>query len=346
VKGKPAVRRNVLVTGPDGVVGTEVMGLLAGRPELDVLAVSRRGPGDRRIGWNIGREPAPAEVRRHWDVIVHMAASTRWTMTKDEATQANIGPTDAILDLADPDTHVVHVSTAYVGGYRTADDLVSDEFEGFRNGYEWSKAAGEKLVRDRHRGRLTIVRPPLILGRRADGAINRFSGPYSLMQSLVSGLAAVVVGDPGGYAEIAPVDQVAETIVAAAVGDGGSEIEVVAGGAGSLRLADLLTLSLETLNGWREAHGVEPIARPPIVSTQRWHRFFLPLAEQHLSEVQHKAVQLLGMFESYTSMMEPFEPTRIVADPADVLRKSVLWWAESKPRLAARRPESWALVAA
>jgi nucleoside-diphosphate-sugar epimerase len=333
------------VTGPDGVVGSEVMAGLAGLPELDCFAVSRRGPGERRIGWHIGREPVPQELRRHWDVIVHLAASTRWTMTKDEATQANIGPTEAVIDLADADTHVVHVSTAYVGGYRTAEDLVSDEFEGFRNGYEWSKAAGETLVRDRHRGRLTIVRPPLILGRRTDGAIGRFSGPYSLLQSLVSGLAAVVVGDPGGYAEIAPVDQVAETIVAAVTGDGGRQIEVVAGGPGSLRLEDLLTLSLETLNGWREAHGVEPIARPPIVSTQRWHRFFLPLAEQHLSEVQHKAVQLLGMFESYTSMMEPFEPTQVVVDPADVLRKSVLWWANRKPRLAARIPESWALVA-
>ncbi|WP_222854138.1 SDR family oxidoreductase [Fodinicola acaciae] len=340
------MKRSVLVTGPDGVVGSEVMARLAIRPDLDCYTVSRRRPGPRRIGWHIGREPMPEQLRRHWDVVVHLAASTRWTMTKSEAEQANIAPIAAMLDLVDERTHLVHVSTAYVGGYRTDDDLVSDEFGGFRNGYEWSKAQGEELVRTRHAGQLTVIRPPLILGRRDDGGISRFSGPYSLLQALVSGLAAVVVGDPGGYAEIAPVDQVAEAVVAAVDGNCRQQIEVVAGGTASLRLDDLLTLSLETLNDWRVAHGVPPLERPPIVSTERWHRFFLPLAEQHLSEVQHRAVQLLGMFESYTSMMEPFEPTNQVVDPAEVLRRSVRWWADSKPRLAARLPEPWALVAA
>jgi hypothetical protein len=44
------------------------------------------------------------------------------------------------------------------------------------------------------------------MGRREDGRIARFSG-----------LAAVVVGDPGRYAGISPVDEVAEVIAAAAL---------------------------------------------------------------------------------------------------------------------------------
>ncbi|MEU4559562.1 SDR family oxidoreductase [Actinoplanes sp. NPDC023936] len=337
----------VLLTGATGVVGVEVARRLAtpGGPEL--VRVARRPAGDDTVTvWRIGAEPPPAGVRGPWDVIVHAAASTRWTMTRDEAREANIVPLDAVLALAGADTHLVHVSTSYVGGARLEDDR-ADAFDGFRNGYEWSKAAVERILLDRHRGPVTVVRPPLILGRREDGAIRRFSGPYTLLQSLVSGLAAVVVGDPGGYAEIAPVDQVADVIAGAALGAPPQRpvIEVVAGGERSLRLAELVEITCRELNDWRARHGVPPIEPPPLISRRRWHRFFLPLADQYLSPIQRGAVDLLGMFESYTSMPEPFTPTRPVEDPAAVLVASVRYWTETKPRLAARLPQPWALIA-
>ncbi|MGW2638570.1 SDR family oxidoreductase [Streptomyces sp. NPDC001348] len=202
----------------------------------------------------------------------------------------------------------MHVSTAYVGGVRAPEDLRGAEFEGYRNGYEWSKAVCEDIVATEHRGPVTIVRPPLVVGRREDGCIARFSGPYSLFPALVSGLAAVVVGDPDGYAEISPVDEVAE---------------VIAAGQDSLRLDALVDITCDTLNAFRAEHGVEPIAKPPMVSTESWNRFFLPLAEQWLSPVQQQAVKLLAMFQSYTSMSEPFQPTRPVADPGGVMAASV-----------------------
>jgi nucleoside-diphosphate-sugar epimerase len=40
----------------------------------------------------------------------------------------------------------------------------------YRNHYEWSKAAAERLVRERY-GDVTIVRPPLVVGRRSDGTV-------------------------------------------------------------------------------------------------------------------------------------------------------------------------------
>ncbi|MGF7235302.1 MAG: SDR family oxidoreductase [Frankia sp.] len=341
--------KTVLLTGADGVVGSEVRRQLrAYAPSLAVVGTSRRGPeSPDRVRWDIGREPAPPRVAGPWDVIVHTAASTRWTMTRSEAVDANVVTTRAVLALAGPRTHLVHVSTAYVGGHRSPEDLVSDEFEGYRNGYEWSKALCEQLVTDEHGERLTVVRPPLILGRRGDGGIERFSGPYTLLQSLVSGLAAVVVGDPAGYAEIAPVDEVANAVVDAVRGPAaGRRLEVIAAGEGSLRLADLLSVACTTLNTWRAARGIAPITAPPIVATSRWRRFFLPLARLELSEVQNHAVELLGMFESYTSLSEPFTPTRTVTDPAAVLERSVWRWADTRPRLAGRIPESWALVPA
>ncbi|MEU1295807.1 SDR family oxidoreductase [Streptomyces sp. NPDC005840] len=335
----------ILVTGATGVVGTEVVDQLhtAGHP---VTPVARRETDASLVGWRLGAEPAPAALGGHWDVIVHAAASTRWTLSRSEATAANIDALRAVLALADRDTHVVHLSTAYVGGVRNPEDLRGAEFEGYRNGYEWSKAVCEDVVRTEHPGPLTLVRPPLVVGRRGSGEIARFSGPYTIFQALVSGLAAVVVGDPAGYAEISPVDEVADLVVGAALGAPPPlpRTEVLAAGRDSLTLGALLGVVCDTLDDCRAAHGVAPVQRPPLVSGDSWNRFFLPLADQYLSPFQNQAVKLLAMFQSYTSMREPFEPTRTVRDPAGVLAASVRHWAAAKPRLALARPEPWTML--
>jgi nucleoside-diphosphate-sugar epimerase len=333
----------ILMTGATGVVGTDVRRLFC-RAGQEVVYVSRRAmdePGS--VVWNIGREPAPAPLHQNWDVIVHAAASTRWTMSREEATAENIDTTRAVLALAGESTHVVYVSTAYAGHGGT----LAGPFDGFRNGYEWSKARCEELALARPGG-VSIVRPPLILGARGDGAIARFSGPYTLLQALVSGLAAVIVGDQDGYAEIAPVDQVAEVIAEAALGPAppGSKIEVVTAGPRCLRLHQMVAIIIDLLNQWREPQGLAPIETPPTISFDSWHRFYLPLAREYLSPVQSEAVYLLGMFEAYTSMSSPFPPTRQVTDPAAVLAASVRHWIAAKPRLARRTPQPWTLVQA
>lgn len=335
----------ILVTGATGVVGTEVVGQLHSAGHT-VTRVARRPADASLVRWRIGDGPAPAVLDGHWDVIVHTAASTRWTLSRAEATTANIDALRAVLALADRDTHVVHLSTAYVGGVRNPEDLRGAEFEGYRNGYEWSKARCEDVARAEHAGPLTLVRPPLIVGRRGSGEIARFSGPYTILQALVSGLAAVVVGDPAGYAEISPVDEVGALVVAAALGPppAAPRTEVLAAGPGSLTLDALLDVICATLNECRAAHGVDPVERPPLVSGDSWNRFFLPLADQYLSPFQNQAVKLLAMFQSYTSMREPFEPTRTVHDPAGVMAASVRHWAASKPRLALARPEPWTML--
>src|SRR6478609_5283499 len=254
----------VLLTGATGVVGTELAHRLPaaarahGRP-LDLVPVARRG--DTAVHWRMGAEPPPPELGGHWDVIVHAAASTRWTLGRDEATAANLEPLRAALALADRDTHLVQVSTAYVGGERNPEDLRGTEFEGYRNGYEWSKARCEELARDLHPGPLTLVRPPLVVGRRTDGAIARFSGPYTMIQALVSGTAAVVVGDPAGHAEISPVDEVAAALTAAVLAPPTERprTEGIAAGPDSLDLDTLHDVILDTLNAFRAARGVAPL---------------------------------------------------------------------------------------
>jgi nucleoside-diphosphate-sugar epimerase len=348
MKGRTPV--DILVTGITGVVGTEVWHRLLQVPhDHRITGVSRQGMrGPAHVLWDIGRQPAPAALRRHWDVIIHTAASTRWTMTAPEATAANIEPTRAIMQLADDRTHLVHVSTAFVERDDMHEAADGEVFDGYRNGYEWSKALCERMIQERSPGPATIVRPPLILGRSADGVISRFSGPYTIAQALVSGLAAAVVGEPEGYAEIAPVDQVAQIIVDIAVGPPPPNIRtgVVAGGRQSLRLGQLIHIMTQTLNEWRSGRELEPLVEPPTVSADAWHRFYLPLAREYLSPIQHQAVTLLGMFEAYTSLTSPFKPDWVVSDPASTLARSIRYWAQERPRLASRTPEPWARIAA
>ncbi|MFC4467423.1 SDR family oxidoreductase [Streptomyces xiangluensis] len=337
----------ILLTGSGGVVGSEVLAQLAESGEkTEVTAVTRRPSRPEETGWVLGTEPAPDELRQHWDVVIHSAASTRWTMTKDEAIAANVRTTEAVLELADADTHVVHISTAYVDGQEGA--ARDPEYGQYRNGYEWSKAESENVVRTRHPGPLTIVRPPLVFGRSTDGAIARLSGPYAMVQSLVSGLAPALVGDPDGFIEISPVDQVAEVIVAAALGapPAGQVVETIAAGEGCLRVSDMVAVITRTINEWRDERGIAPIPLAPVIPAVHWHGFFLPLSTPHLSDVQQRAVELLSMFESYTSIPAPFEPTQKVDDPAALLARSVRWWADAKPRHAKRLPEPWNLIAA
>lgn len=122
-------------------------------------------------------------------------------------------------------------------------------------------------------------------------------------------------------------------------------VEVVAGGGGSLRLSAMIGIACRTLNEFRAHHGVAPIEQPPFVPPATWNRFFLPLADQYLSPFQHHAVQLLAMFQSYTSMSSPFEPTRTVHDPGAVMETAVRHWAARKPRLALAQPNPWTLLA-
>ncbi|MGK5543213.1 SDR family oxidoreductase [Streptomyces sp. URMC 127] len=340
----------ILLTGATGLVGTAVTDRLIATapPGTELVRAARRNAHVPLIRWDIGAEPPPAELADRWDVIVHTAASNRWTMTRAEAMHANVRPLRAVLALAGPETHVVHVSTASVGGVRSPEDLSDAEFEGYGNGYEWSKAVCEEIVTTEHLGPATVIRPPLVVGCRADGRISRFSGLYTLFPALVSGLAAVVVGDPDGYAEISPLDEVADAVAAAALGPAPAVLrtETVAAGGAGLRLSTLIDITCDTINTFRAAHGAGPIATPPVVSTDRWNSFFLPLARQELSPVQQQAVSLLAMFQSCTSMAEPFEPTRPVRDPGEVLAASVRHWARSNPRQALAAPSPWTLVAA
>jgi hypothetical protein len=91
----------------------------------------------------------------------------------------------------------------------------------------------------------------------------------------------------------------------------------------------------------RAANALAPIARPPLIHPERWTRFYLPFARQHLSPRQLRIVTLLSEFEPYTSIVQPLAVTAAVPEVAPALRAAIRFWAHRHPSIALGRPRAW-----
>ena len=322
------MRSQALLIGATGIIGSEVRAQLAA--QFEVYSVSRTG--SEAEGVHSLHEFEYRRGRRTWDVVVNCSGNTRWTMTGEQARSANVEPLEWVMAAAGG-CHLIHVSTAFVGG-------IQDEISGgitFRNEYERSKALAEEVVAG-YDGPLTIVRPGLVLGRFTDGHIRRFVGIYTIVRSLASGLAAVMVGDQAIRVELIHVDQVARVIADAAGAPPTSTICEVnpGGGERALTVGNVVEVALECLNRYRVTHGVERIPDPPFLSAESWSRFFRPFSEGVLSTTHLRAIDLLSEFSNYTS-----HGARVaVTHPVDVTResfaRSVAYWLDGNGRAAAR----------
>jgi hypothetical protein len=95
------------------------------------------------------------------------------------------------------------------------------------------------------------------------------------------------------------------------------------------------------LNRWRAARGLTTLATPPLLTPERWSRFFLPFAREHLTERQLRTLELLSNFEAYLQLSEPLAATYPIADVEGAIRASVDYWATMHPRVAALDQREW-----
>jgi nucleoside-diphosphate-sugar epimerase len=336
----------VLVTGATGLVGHELMDQL-GAGGSEVLGVSRRGsPVDSNIvAWDMATEPPPARLRRRWDAIVNAAANTRWTMSPEEATGANVTSVRALEPLVSDGTHMIHVSTAFAVGLR--DDVESPDLADYRNTYEWSKAHAERVAREVF-PLLTVVRPPLIVGRRSDGRAARFSGMYTLIRGMTIGTVPAVVADPTARFDAIPVDDLCRLLTEVAGGRtaGDGSALTIAAGTAAPTVEEAITTVVGSLNHWRRQRDQQPLESLRLISPDSWKRFFKPFVSANLSPRQLLILELLGSFEPYLALTNPLQPDYTVEDILPCLETSTRYWAEKNPRTAARSPQPWRAAAA
>jgi nucleoside-diphosphate-sugar epimerase len=332
----------VLLLGATGVVGAALRQALSEWGRVSLTAASSRGDvGAGVLAWRAGREEAPATLTRtRWDVVINSAARTDWNLPADEVWQSNVASVSALAPLVSADTHVIHLSTAFAPG---RDGTVSSaELADYRNTYEWSKAAAERLVVERF-GPATILRPPLIIGDSRTGAVARFSGIYQLISCAMLGLMPVCVAEPGATMQIVPVDAVVAEVLAAIDRGRPGATTTASMGAGSdaPTVEKSIQLTFDAINTWRNARALADAVAPPLIEPDRWTRFFLPFGRGELTARQLDVIDKLAAFRPYMTGAASFVPDVVVPGTADALAVAVRYWCDAHPRVAARTPRAW-----
>lgn len=332
---------SILITGATGLVGFEVYDRLREQAGVTVVGTSRRGSPRRPdvVRWSLGAQPPPSGLEGPWDVVVHTAADVRWSLSPEQAYRANVDTVSALTPLVSERTRVIHVSTAYAGGHR--DDVSSADPGDYRNSYEWSKAYAERRARELF-PRLTVIRPPLIIGRSRDGRAARFSGLYTLVRGIATGTVPAIAADARARLDLVPVDAVADLILEAAREPAATgAVWTLAGGERALETGVVLGIIMDALNQWRRVAGHAPVEPPRIIPPERWNRFFRPFARDQLTQRQNLMLDLLSAFDPYLAATVPLTPTHTVGGVEGCLRHSIGYWAAANQRLAAMTPRPW-----
>lgn len=221
----------VLVTGAGGWLGGEIAArLVASGAQVtalvrqpgdihgndgSVVPVARLLLGDVAVPWLGWTEAAWREQAHAVDLIVHCAALTRFDADPALAHAVNVGGTENIVALARAGgARLLHVSTAYVNGGQGGTVWERDRPKGpFTNAYEASKARAEAVVASAGLPTV-IVRPSIVLGDWATGAVRSFGTFYYLLKVLAEGRVTQMAAAPGATLDLVPVDYVVGGIMA------------------------------------------------------------------------------------------------------------------------------------
>jgi len=309
--------KRILVTGAAGLIGGEVCARLVAAGHT-VTALIHRNP---EVRGNDGAPVATAEtlacdiaqdrlgldaatfdrLARDHDLVIHCAATIRFDLTDEEYARTNTQGTANVIALAQAGgAGLLHVSTAYVCGRRDGVILEDDPLPAsgsFANGYEASKAAGERLVRDCGL-QWAIARPGIVLGEYDSGRIRHFDALYLAFKLMAEGRIRKVPAGADATLAFVPIDHVAAGIAAIV-----AQWERAAGGAYHL----VPSRPLPMRDFAAGIGGVEGLHVPALVDPSAFDAHDLPPLERRL----HSRVSAL--YASYFQRDPRFDDRRFRA---------------------------------
>lgn len=228
-----------LITGPGGFIGRNILPHYYDREDC-TLYLLEHGRFVARLREYLDRNlPASARPRFHViegdvtqpglgldsatrDVLqdcvsrcLHLAAVYHLSVPQDVAQRVNVEGTKNVLDFLETCPNMQRLgfasTTAIVGSYSGVyleDDF--DKGQAFKNHYEETKFASERLVRERwDRIPSVIYRPGYVVGHSRTGAIEKIDGPYYAFTMIKRRLHLAAPNAPHVKFHAAPVDYVA-----------------------------------------------------------------------------------------------------------------------------------------
>jgi nucleoside-diphosphate-sugar epimerase len=324
------VMARIAMTGATGAVGGALLDAFLERGHT-VITIGHRGA----VHWDL-RETLPrrvAEAFESVDVIVHAAADIGLAESYPDLYRVNVGAVQELVKAATAaprPPRLVHVSSAFAQPRRGT---------GHNNGYEQSKWEAESVVLGSELD-ASILRPSLVIGSRADGAISRFSGIYIFIRMLRLGLVPAIPGFNEVGVDVIPVDAVAAQAVEEVERPSGRRILRITSGAAAPRLEELVATACDVF----DARSQEKVDRPKFVTPEVYHRLFRPLIMSKLSPAQRVLLETVEIFLPYFEHDHVFESDLVFsrAELLETWKKSVDRWLDETNNNSTRGRAVWA----
>lgn len=341
----------ILITGANGLLGASIAKKLSEQAieSAKIIAIVRSDKAERELRQGLGAAASRVEIligdlgdrksfvnllpARHLKrvLMIHCAADVSWDKSEDDLTAINIDGTRTaaqFLTSVAIEPIFIYISSAYTQA----------ENWDYRNGYEASKAAAERLLRLEFPDLpLSVFSCSLIIGSSTDGKISRFHGLYPLIRLVSTPGTPFVIGRDACMIDLVPIDwvtdQLLETIHRTLRGE---TLDVVASaGAGAVRLDSMFRLIEVEINRFRMGSGFTARPELPILSYRRWDflkrsiEVWKPeeLGARDLRQITH----LIEIYRPYTMNDQVRAPQNIsmqAPSAENLLPSSVRYWLE------------------
>ncbi len=349
--------KTLIITGAGGALGSRfICDWLIGHPGGRIVALFRAETSAARCreslppslrhalhsviaDLNVPASLAAAAVtlpRIDQAVAVHLAADVAWDKTFEDMYALNVDGAChfcAFVARVVRRPHFIYVSTAFTRMHDWH----------YRNGYEESKAAGERMLREKFSAQMpiSVFSCSLVVGDSINGAISRFHGLYPLIRFIATLSPPFLVGNRLGRFDLVPIDWVigelidmtdrctAET----------APIELVASaGDGRLRYERVIRIVESRIDRARHAVGLPPLTPVPILRARQWaflKRSLTTWRPEGLSNGDfryfERLLQIYGVYAESEIVREPLNVTRAAPTAELFLPRAVDYWLMHSP---------------